>query len=137
VLRLSNHLSRTSESHGHYQIYDSSAAFLFEVPEQSSPLVLQELQIGGTSRGRHLGGRGSLCESQLQALRLHDTFHGSHSADNVDVRPTAQAKIDGAQGLLDPEAAAFDLAQQADGRRSYFSRLSARVSPRILEQNVS
>jgi hypothetical protein len=26
----------------------SSAAFLFEVPEQSSPLVVQELQIGGT-----------------------------------------------------------------------------------------
>jgi hypothetical protein len=30
---------------------DSSAAFLFEVPESNSPLVVQELQIGGTSRG--------------------------------------------------------------------------------------
>jgi hypothetical protein len=29
---------------------DSSAAFLFEVPEQNSPLVVQELQIGGDSR---------------------------------------------------------------------------------------
>jgi len=28
---------------------DSSAAFLFEVPGSNSPLVLQELQIGGTS----------------------------------------------------------------------------------------
>src|SRR6516165_12627268 len=48
VLRLSTHLSRTSESYGHQQIYDSGAAFLFEVPEQDSPLVVQELQIGGT-----------------------------------------------------------------------------------------
>jgi hypothetical protein len=28
---------------------DSSAAFLFEVPGSNSPLVVQELQIGGTS----------------------------------------------------------------------------------------
>jgi hypothetical protein len=28
---------------------DSSAAFLFEVPERNLPLVVQELQIGGTS----------------------------------------------------------------------------------------
>jgi hypothetical protein len=28
---------------------DFSAAFLFEVPEWNSPLVVQELQIGGTS----------------------------------------------------------------------------------------
>jgi hypothetical protein len=29
---------------------DSSAASLFEVPEPDSPLVVQELQIGGASR---------------------------------------------------------------------------------------
>jgi hypothetical protein len=29
----------------------SSAAFLFEVPEQNSPLEVQELQIGGTGAG--------------------------------------------------------------------------------------
>ena len=29
---------------------DSNAAFLFEVPGLNSPLVVQELQIGGTSR---------------------------------------------------------------------------------------
>jgi hypothetical protein len=28
--------------------FDSSAAFLFEVPGSNSPLVVQELQIGGT-----------------------------------------------------------------------------------------
>jgi hypothetical protein len=49
VHRLSTHLSRTSESHGHWQTYDSSAALLFEVPERYSPLAVQELQIGGTS----------------------------------------------------------------------------------------
>src|SRR6516162_2309554 len=49
-------LSRTSESYGHWQIYDSSAAFLFEVPEQNLPLVLQELQIGGTSECQAGGG---------------------------------------------------------------------------------
>jgi hypothetical protein len=32
------------------QIRSTSAALLFEVPEQSSPLVVQELQIGGTGR---------------------------------------------------------------------------------------
>jgi hypothetical protein len=47
VLRLSTHLSRTSESQGHQQIYDSSAAFPFEVPERHLPLVVQELQMGG------------------------------------------------------------------------------------------
>jgi hypothetical protein len=34
---------------GYSQIYDSSAAFLFEVPGSNSPLAVQELQIGGTS----------------------------------------------------------------------------------------
>ena len=48
VLPLSTHLSRTSESKGHWQTYDSSAAFPFEVPEQSLPRVVQELQMGGT-----------------------------------------------------------------------------------------
>jgi len=37
---------------GTSKLIDSSAAFLFEVPEQSSPLVVQELQIGGTSLRR-------------------------------------------------------------------------------------
>ena len=34
---------------GTSKLIDSSAAFLFEAPEQNSPLVVQELQIGGTS----------------------------------------------------------------------------------------
>jgi hypothetical protein len=33
---------------GTSKLIDSSAAFLFEVPERNSPLVVQELQIGGT-----------------------------------------------------------------------------------------
>jgi hypothetical protein len=33
---------------GTSKIIDSSAAFLFEVPGSNSPLVAQELQIGGT-----------------------------------------------------------------------------------------
>ena len=37
VHHFSNHLLRTSESHGHWQIYDSSAAFRFEVPGFISP----------------------------------------------------------------------------------------------------
>jgi hypothetical protein len=32
---------------GTSKIIDSSAAFLFEVPGSNSPLVVQELQIGG------------------------------------------------------------------------------------------
>jgi hypothetical protein len=34
---------------GTSKFIDSSAAFPFEVPEQNLPLVVQELQIGGTS----------------------------------------------------------------------------------------
>jgi hypothetical protein len=33
---------------GTSKLIDSSAAFLFEVPGSNSPLVVQELQIGGT-----------------------------------------------------------------------------------------
>ena len=35
---------------------DSSAAFLFEVPRSNSPLVVQELQIGGTSEADRIDG---------------------------------------------------------------------------------
>src|SRR5579859_3953653 len=49
VLRLRTHLSRTSESYGHHEFYSSSAAPPFEVPERSLPLVVQELQMVGTS----------------------------------------------------------------------------------------
>ena len=52
VLPLSTYLSRTSESNGHWQTYDSSAAFPFEVPERSLPRVVQELQMGGTGLPR-------------------------------------------------------------------------------------
>ena len=36
---------------GTSKLIDSSAALLFEVPELNSPLVVQELQIGGTRNG--------------------------------------------------------------------------------------
>jgi hypothetical protein len=49
VLHLSTHLSRTSESHGHQQTYDSSAALPFCSSWMNSPLVVQELQMGGAS----------------------------------------------------------------------------------------
>jgi hypothetical protein len=42
---------------GTSKLIESSAAFLFEVPEQSSPLVVQELQIGGTRPGRKVMSR--------------------------------------------------------------------------------
>jgi hypothetical protein len=34
---------------GTSKLIDSSAAFPFEVPDRSLPLVVQELQMGGTS----------------------------------------------------------------------------------------
>jgi hypothetical protein len=37
---------------GTSKLIDSSAAFLFEVPGSNLPLVVQELQIGGTKEGR-------------------------------------------------------------------------------------
>ena len=61
---------------GTSRLNDSSAAFLFEVPGSNSPLVVQELQIGGTSAvGRilhllpHAGGHGKLgCLRCLQKI---------------------------------------------------------------------
>jgi hypothetical protein len=41
-------LSRTSESHGHWQTYDSSAAFDLKSLRQTSRQAVQGLQIGGT-----------------------------------------------------------------------------------------
>jgi hypothetical protein len=41
--------SRTSESHGHWQVYDSSAAFDLTSLNPILPRVSQGLQIGGTS----------------------------------------------------------------------------------------
>src|SRR5207245_11400770 len=56
ALSRGNCLLRTSESQGHWQIYDSSAAYRFEVSGMKSRLALQRLQIGSTSGcdgGRH------------------------------------------------------------------------------------
>jgi hypothetical protein len=36
------------ENQGHWQVYCSSAAFRFEIPEMGLQLMLQEFQIGGT-----------------------------------------------------------------------------------------
>src|SRR5690242_10347738 len=41
--------SRTSESYGHQQIYDSSAPFDLKSLSRTSPQMSQGLQIGGTS----------------------------------------------------------------------------------------
>jgi hypothetical protein len=56
VHHFSNYLLRTSESYGHQQTYDSSAAFRFEVPGFISPLAVQGLQIGGTRPGTACSG---------------------------------------------------------------------------------
>src|SRR5581483_645723 len=45
------------------------------------------------ARAGHLGGQEPLGESQLSHLRLPDTFHGCHSADNVDFGPSGNAKV--------------------------------------------
>jgi hypothetical protein len=47
---------------------DSSAAFLFEVPGSNSPVVLQELQIGGTSNG--IGGGSMVARNAALAYGL-------------------------------------------------------------------
>jgi hypothetical protein len=48
VFHRSTHLSRISESYGHWQNLNSSAAFPFEVPGSNLSLEVQELQMGGT-----------------------------------------------------------------------------------------
>jgi hypothetical protein len=59
---------------GHQQIYDSSAAFLFEVPGLHLPLAVQELQMGGAGRWQpmfacHRSLRNG-SRPDLQGLRL-------------------------------------------------------------------
>jgi hypothetical protein len=49
VLHRSTHFHELRKVMGTSKLIDSSAAFLFEVPGSNSPLVVQELQIGGTS----------------------------------------------------------------------------------------
>jgi hypothetical protein len=45
-------LTRTSETKGHEQVFDSGAAYRFEVPETGLWQMVQELQIGGTGSGK-------------------------------------------------------------------------------------
>jgi hypothetical protein len=49
VFHRSTHFHELRKDMGTYKPIDPSAAFLFEVPGSNSPLVVQELQIGGTS----------------------------------------------------------------------------------------
>jgi hypothetical protein len=49
VLYRSTHLHELRKAMGTSKLTNSSTAFLFEVPGSNSPLVVQELQIGGTS----------------------------------------------------------------------------------------
>jgi hypothetical protein len=55
---------------------DSSAAFLFEVPGSNSPLVVQELQIGGTSTAD--------LKSPHHKLLVHPGDFGSTSGTGVN-----------------------------------------------------
>jgi hypothetical protein len=48
VLHRCTHFHELRKVMGTRKLADSSAAFLFEVPGSNSPLVVQELQIGGT-----------------------------------------------------------------------------------------
>ena len=50
VIHRSTHFHELRKAMGTSKLIDSNAAFLFEVPGLNSPLVVQELQIGGTSR---------------------------------------------------------------------------------------
>ena len=49
VLHPSAHLHELRKAMGTSKLINSGTAFLFEVPGSNSPLVVQELQIGGTS----------------------------------------------------------------------------------------
>jgi hypothetical protein len=48
VLHRSAHLHELRKAMGTGKLINSSTAFLFEAPGLNSPLVVQELQIGGT-----------------------------------------------------------------------------------------
>jgi hypothetical protein len=61
VLHCSTHFHELRKVMGTGKPIVSSAAFLFEVPGSNSPLVVQELQIGGTSR-RDPPGATTYCE---------------------------------------------------------------------------
>src|ERR1700689_5447386 len=50
---------------------------------------------GGTARPRKgdLGGNPGHCESRISGKRFLDTFHRSHSRDNVDFKLCQNAKV--------------------------------------------
>jgi hypothetical protein len=60
VLHRCTHFHELRKVTGTSKLIDSSAAFLFEVPGSNSPLVAQELQIGGTGRPCSRRGRPAL-----------------------------------------------------------------------------
>jgi hypothetical protein len=77
VLHLGKHFHELRKIMSTSKLIDSSAAYLFEVPEPNSPLVVQELQIGGTrlhsglTKARRYGGEVEIaCERNLWELRV-------------------------------------------------------------------
>jgi hypothetical protein len=58
VLHRSAHLHELRKVMGTSKLVDSSTAYRSEVPERNSPLVMQGLQIGGTSMNRLIQRRG-------------------------------------------------------------------------------
>ena len=62
---------------GTSKLIDSSAAFLFEVPDSNSPLVAQELQIGGTSVESHIEIGDPLQPEVLAMLADSDAYYAS------------------------------------------------------------
>ena len=48
------------------------------------PVVVAWFRRAVRPRGRHLGGNRGYCESRISGRRLLDTYHRTHSPDNVD-----------------------------------------------------
>ena len=82
------------------------------------------------ARGGHLGGQDPLGESPSLHLRLLNTFHGCHSADNVDFRPSGNAKVIAIRPRRTPATgrlASVDTAQMKPRQRVVFVRLVGAV----------
>jgi hypothetical protein len=91
VINPSNHVPRTSKSHGDQQAYDLSAAFRSDVRGSDAPLAVREFQIGGTpgekpSRGASAGAPASLPQTRSSTRNLlgcHGMFERKTEATPV------------------------------------------------------
>jgi|SRR5262249_44115685 len=112
---------------GTSKLIDSSAAFLFEVPDLNSPLVAQELQIGGTSVESHIEIGDPLQPEVLAMLAVSDAYYASlYPADSnhlLDASTLAAPEVTFLVARVANRVAGFGSVMQHDAELGEIKRM--------------